>query len=92
MRFSFTSSQIKVTDEVAVRDTFIQSIEENKAKATESAQRLQEAQPDLDRDEDGTEVASLALTEQLVHFENLTASLDSKIDTQTKKLDAVRET
>jgi hypothetical protein len=83
---------VKVTDEEAVRDTFIQSIEENKAKAIESAERLGEAKPDLEMDEDGTRVSSLALTEQLVHFETLSASLEAKIEVQTAKLNEFRET
>lgn len=82
----------KVTDEEAVRDTFVQSIEENKAKAVDFALKLGEAQPNLATDEDGTVVASLALTEQLVHYEHLSCALEEKVAAQTVKLNAHRDT
>jgi hypothetical protein len=46
----------KVIDEEAVRDTFISSIEENKAKSLEAANRLGETTPNIEKDEDGSEV------------------------------------
>ena len=46
----------KVTDEEAVRDTFLQSIEENKAKASGAATRLGETEPNLETDDDGSKV------------------------------------
>jgi hypothetical protein len=82
----------KVTDEEAVRDTFVQSIEENKAKAVDFALKLGEAQPNLATDEDGTTVASFALTEQLVHYEHLSSALEQKVSTQAAKLNVFRET
>lgn len=46
----------KVTDEEAVRDTFVASIAENKEKVLDCARRLNEAPPDLECDEEGTPV------------------------------------
>lgn len=49
----------KVTDEEAVRDTFVQSIDENKVKVTEAARRLGDSAPNLATDDDGTMVRSV---------------------------------
>lgn len=48
----------KVIDEETVRDTFVSSIEENKTKSLEAAKRLGEAIPNVEKDEDGSEVLS----------------------------------
>jgi hypothetical protein len=68
----------KVADEEAVRETFLSSIEENRARITDNAARLGESAPNLDVDDEGHDISKLALTEQLVFFEQLGAALEKR--------------
>lgn len=46
----------KVANEESVRDTFVESINENKEKIRDYARRLSEPPPDLEKDEEGAQV------------------------------------
>jgi len=81
----------KVSDEMAVRDTFKSSIQENKDKIVEWAKRLNETPPDLVKDEDGQDVARLALTEQLLYYENLGEQIEKKHAAQSRRIQELRD-